>query len=279
MYTLQTGKETLVSLPRPLEGTTVSFTKNELAPLVDKLLDRKERNNGVNRYLMSQLRLSWDRGRTGHIMEYVSGGFEHMIPGTRSGFRVVPSFSFPDRYHLVLFGDVDALLSRLNGEYRVAKAKEASNAVRDKRRQECLRTPRRRKAKPQRSLPGNGLHWHFRNYSLLYDDAVRLLAKASRTSRTWVRRKLISSLDERDVVSVRLEAGFIARLDLRCYRTVVDMTGTVLDICGSVDLYTTDDNSSPTYRRLRALLKTHFGCEPRARVEAKALRNYSRLCA
>lgn len=262
MYSLQRGKETYVSLPRPSEGTVVSFTKGEIAGLVDKLLFRKERNNGVGRRLMSGLYVYSESG--------AFGAFSHTLQGTLSGFRVRRSLIFKDRYELVLFGDVDGLLARVNGRECLSAALAQTKREREERRKQPNRP--REKVKKLRSLPGTGLHWHFRNHPLTYDDAVLLLAKASRKEVSWIRRKLSASLDERGVGSVRFEAGFVARIDLG-YR----YTG-LLNVYERIELRTSDNNTSLIYRRLRMLLKAHFGCEPRARVEARALRTY-RLCA
>lgn len=251
MYTLvKSGKETLVFYPRPQEGATVSFTLNELDMLIHRLLFRKERNNGVGRMLMSRLRLSWHG--------FSEGQLRYTLPNTLSGFVVRPSFSFKDRFELVLFGDTEALVGNLNGRPQSARQ--------DLPRQPREAKPRVKRQKLLRALPGasGGLHWHFRNHDLTWDAATLLLAKASGNSVSWVRRKLYASLDERGVASVRFSGEFVARIDLG-----ISFYG-LLNTSRAIELRTTDNNRNPMYRKLRSLLKVHFDCEPRTRQRAQA---------
>lgn len=231
---------------------SVPLTLNHLDTLVHRLLSRRERNNGHGRALISSVSL---RGRTRYILK---DGY--------SGFEVRPSHT-PEHFELYLFGERTVLLDRLNAPSRSALAfQESREVAKERRRLKALglyEKPTRRK---RRALADtNKMHHHFKNHVLSWDDAVKIVAKAAKRSVEGTRKKLLSTLDEQGVASLRLSSGFVFRIDLG-----YEYQG-LLDIYERVELRSSKDNGSLAYRRLRALLKQHFNCERRARKEAQII--------
>lgn len=250
MYSLIQGWKNEIRLFRPNEdGSTVSMARAEIVNVIDRLLTRKERNNGIATYLTYNLRYGYLR---------------HVGKDGRTGFKIVRSFTYPDRYEVIVFGNVEYMLARANGAGQPSQPRRTSTE--ERRAQTGIsKGPRTKKAKPQRALPSTGLHWHFRNHDLSFDDAVRIIARASNRAVGPTRERIMKSLDDRGVGSFRLPGGFVFRVDVACIRAQC------FDLLAPIELRTTDDNTQGAWRRLRHLLKVHFECLPRTRQKSQIL--------
>lgn len=239
---------------------TSTFTVHEVKVIVDGLLDRRARNNGVGRHLLSLLRMK--------------GMFQHHFSGNSGDLGFMAYKTPSNQYAVSLFGDYrHGLVNQLNrpGECSLAIAQMRSMRA-ERRRLRALglyRDPVR--PNTPRALVGANVNLkrHFRNSTLTYLDAVLVIAHAARLNRDWVQKRLLRSLDVRAIASLRLKGGFVFRVDLsHKFRGL-------LDLSAPVELRTTNDNRHLAYRRLRNSLRKRLKRERRARVVAQ--QNYEAL--
>jgi hypothetical protein len=233
------------------EGERIStFTFAEMKAIISTMLDRKGRNNGIGEFLTDTLR---SVGRCVHDFRRNAGTL-----------RLIAQRVSDDMYELRFFGEYPhELVARLNQSKQQRKAVELTLKLRTARRQRHA-AGRWVDARPKvlRSLVGANanLKLHFRNTEITCFNAISVIAYAGQHDSHWVRRRLMRSLDERAVASLRLKGGFVFRVDLVYgYRDLLSLTS-------PVQLRSTNDNRHPAYRRLRRALHKQFNCERKVRV-------------
>lgn len=236
------------------------FGPGEILACVALLLTRKERNNGVGRHLLHNM-----RRKGSHLQMYWDAETESTF-----GFFLKKAPGEQTRFSLYLFGETAwKLLARLNGkilqEYAVMETERRRNERRKLKKAGLWRELPR--IKSLRALPGASrrLKRHFRNSALTWSAAMEAIGYALRKDRSWVHERLTRSLDERGVASFRTDGGFVFRVDLA-------HPSRLPDALGAVELLTTNDNSHGAYRRLRNFLRRHFKCGRRHRENRICMR-------
>ena len=222
-----------------------SFTFPQVSNVINTLLDRKARNNGVGRHLASTLKLTGE-------CHYL---FPHRMRGNELGFscRVVSNESL---YALGLAGEesnVDFLIRRLN-------ARE-SLRIAIYRGQELAKQTRgtHKKGTPLKAVAGASRvrqKRHFQNSDVRLEVLVRAIAHAGRLTTSRVHGELMETLQRNGSVATLRVGSFIFRVEFPTYGR-----NSLVDVSGSLLLYTTSDNSHPAYRRLRNFLRKHFNSE------------------
>lgn len=225
------------------DGTRkLAFNLSEVKAIIDSLLTRKMRNNGIGRHLVSRL-LSTGNCTT-HFRSQSSETY---------GFAWNRSASDSSIFELRLIGDYPQPLLRLLNR---PCDEHAARIVHKKHKEE--RRVRRRalshirpKGQVQRTIVGdNGnLRQHFKNTSLVWGMALRVVARAARMSVSEVENQFLSSMIERGAATLRIKTTFVLRVNLGHA-----FTGTVA-LSEPVSLWTTKDNAHPVYRRLRKALR------------------------
>ncbi len=212
------------------------FGLEEIKTIINSLLGKKARNNGVGRHLLSSLRI---QKTCRHDFSTITGSLGFFSQALNNG-----------TYSITLFGDYPhELLDRLNRCGSQARAIARTKRLRDARKWKRSLGKYHEPVRQQipRALPGSGdsLKRHFRHSEITLSQAITAIARATEFDQRWVRRRLYRSLDERSVASIRLPGGFVFRVDLlRCYRGL-------LDLSAPVEIRTTKDNTHKAYRRLR----------------------------
>lgn len=234
-----------------------SFREPHLKYLIERLVGRKARNNGVATHLLWKLR--------------TCGSFRYDL----ASLWVPHGFwcrSLGEGRHAVylLDGTGSLLLDRLN---RLPSQREGIlrtqeiRAQRRRLRELGLYQDVKPVAVPAIAGASARLKRHFRNTAISCADAAVVIAKAARLTRQDVHERILEGLRASNVATLRLPGGFVFRVDLR-----TEGRPRLLDIGVEVELRTTNDNGHGAYRRLRSALKKQFDCERRARKEAADMR-------
>lgn len=226
----------------------MTFRPTEVTLLINTLLTRKERNNGIGRHLLRWL--SQD------------GFCRHDAPKGKHTTGFYCARVQEGRYSVHFFGEkTSEWLERLNAPSAQKNALQASRLTRRERRRlralgEWQDSPKVRLPRPLAGANG-GLKHHFKNTKVTFEQVVSAIARATRLRLEWVQRRLFESLDHRGVVTLRLRGGFVFRID-----TVDEFRG-ILDFNTLVQIRTTKDNRHAAYRRLRRYLKRGLDLESR----------------
>lgn len=252
MYGIRLGHHESALFYESTTGPTEVFTLAEATVILNGLLSKKARNNGIGKYLLHVLRMRSTCSYTYPAGRSLSFTVRHVGEG---------------RFAVSLLGSfVQELVERLNHPARQSLALSATRACREERRRlralglyheaPLLKAPR--------ALAGaNGtLRHHFQNSEITCADAIAVIAYAARLDKVVVRERLMRSLDEQSVATLRLKGGFVFRIDFSTrFRGL-------LDLSAPVTLRTTNDNTHAAHRRLRKALRTRLDRERKARQEA-----------
>ncbi len=229
------------------------FTFGQVKTILESLLDKKARNNGLGTHILRSLQLS---GTCWYNFPRNSEVIGFSCESTESGTYSV---------HLMLTR-ADTVVEKLNRTQQQASAIAATRAAQaERRRLRSLGVYKKPPAKVLPSLAGASanLKRHFRNSIITFAEATSAIAYAAKLDQASVRQKFVGSIDERAVTTLRLKGGFVFRLDLEIAHQGL------LNFNGKVEIRTTRDNTHSSYRRLRNVLRKMLKRERKARVTAE----------
>jgi len=242
------------------------FTLGEVRSIIGRILNRKMRNNGIGQALLFDLdatgicELSFGNGQSGSEFGFV-------CRRTERGF----CFSF--------FGfgrAAQILINRLNDPTRHALTLVATRRLRKLRREEIYITPRTwvQKVGAKKDLQ---LVRQFKHSTLLWQDAVKVIAQASKESVWWVQTHLYRSLTPEGVATlcmhVKERGTFSFKVTVPGYRGLVGLDT-------RVEMESTKDNEQGVYRRLRNSMRRALNRERKqkqvVREQVRAFREAKR---